>query len=152
MNELPVEWVLGAAGALTLGLLACAATMLSMLGTLRQLRADRDRNHRQQAMLKKALLELGRHQQKTGRHLQRLQNGHQRQLRALDQRLERTSRQQQDLELRDPGNVTYAHASRLVEMGAASEDLVDRCGLSQAEARLISMMHRPERDRVQGAA
>ncbi len=149
MNELPVEWVLGAAGALTLGLLVCAVTMLS---TLRQLRADRERNQRQQAMLKKALLELGRHQQKTGRHLQRLQNAHQRQLRALDQRLERTSRQQQDLELRDPGNVTYAHASRLVEMGAASEDLVDRCGLSQAEARLISMMHRPDRDPVQGAA
>jgi hypothetical protein len=147
MNELPVEWILGGAALLALGLVLCAGTLVAVLVSLRRLRRDRDVGQRQLAVMKKALLELGRHQQKTGRNLQRFQSGHRQQLQALTQRIELTRRQQQELELRDPGNVTYSHASRLVEMGAGSEDLVANCGLSEAEARLIAMMGK-QTDRV----
>lgn len=142
MNELPVEWILGGAALLALGLVLCAATLVAMLVSLRRLSRDRDAGQRQLAALKKALLELGRHQQKTGKSLQRVESGHQQ----LSRRMDLTRRQQQELEMRDIGNVTYSHASRLVEMGADSDDLVANCGLSQAEARLISMMgHKAER-------
>lgn len=147
MNELPVEWILGGAAALALGLVLCTAALVAMLVSLRRLRRDRDKQQRQLAAMKKGLLELARRQQKTARGLQRLETGQQQ----LGQRLDLTRRQQQDLEMRDPGNVTYSHASRLVEMGAGCEDLVSNCGLSQAEARLISMMGRkpePSAERV----
>lgn len=147
MNELPVEWILGGAAVLALGLVLCAGILVAMLVSLRRLRRDRDTGQRQLAAMKKALLELGRHQRKTGRSLQRIASGQQQ----LNRRVEVTRRQQQELEMRDIGNVTYSHASRLVEMGADCEDLVTNCGLSQAEARLISMMGRrtePQGERV----
>lgn len=142
MNEIPVEWILGGAAFLAFILLSCTVMMLTILVSLRRLRRDRDLNQQQLAVMKKALLELGRHQKKTGRNLQRVHTGHQQQLQSLSQRLDQTRRQQQELELRDIGNVTYSHASRLVQMGAGSDDLVANCGLSEAEARLIAMMGR----------
>ena len=54
----------------------------------------------------------------------------------LDTRLELTAGRQQEIEFRDMGSLSYAHASKLVKMGAAPEDLVSSCGLSAAEARL----------------
>lgn len=152
MNEIPVEWIVGGAALLALGLVLCAGTLVAMLVSLRRLRRDRDTGQRQLAAMKKAVLELGRHQQKTGKSLQRVESGHQQQLQSMARRIDLTRRQQQELEMRDIGNVTYTHASRLVEMGADSDDLVANCGLSQAEARLISMMgHKAERQAEQVA-
>ncbi|MDO8909120.1 MAG: DUF2802 domain-containing protein [Pseudohongiella sp.] len=59
---------------------------------------------------------------------------------ALENRLTRTVQRQQDLENKDAGSLTYEQASKLIQMGAAPEDLVKTCGLSQAEARLVSLM------------
>jgi uncharacterized protein YjcR len=58
----------------------------------------------------------------------------------LENKLTRTVQRQQDLENKDAGSLTYEQASKLIQMGAAPEDLVKTCGLSQAEARLVSLM------------
>jgi hypothetical protein len=48
----------------------------------------------------------------------------------------------QQLEQRDPNNVTFAQAAKLVGMGASVEELTQTCGLTQAEAQLMSKLHR----------
>lgn len=58
----------------------------------------------------------------------------------LEKRVTLTSRRQQELENKDAGSLTYEQASKLIQMGAAPEDLVKTCGLSQAEAKLVSLM------------
>lgn len=58
----------------------------------------------------------------------------------LEKKLTKTVQRQQDLENKDAGSLTYEQASKLIQMGAAPEDLVKTCGLSQAEARLVSLM------------
>lgn len=50
----------------------------------------------------------------------------------------------QQLEQRDPGNVTFTQAAKLVGMGASVEELTQSCGLTQAEAQLMSKLHRAE--------
>lgn len=142
MNTLPMEWLLAGAAALAGGLLVCAVALL-VLGL--RLRRERLRGQRQSAALKKALKELARHQRQTAQGLQRLGTTHDRELRGLARKVEITRRQQQDLETRDLGAATWSQASRLVEMGAGSQDLVNNCGLSEAEARLVALM-KPGRD------
>lgn len=61
-------------------------------------------------------------------------------MQALEQRVTLTARRQQELENKDAGSLTYDQASKLIQMGAAPEDLVKTCGLSQAEAKLVSLM------------
>ncbi|ATB63953.1 DUF2802 domain-containing protein [Pseudomonas mosselii] len=50
----------------------------------------------------------------------------------------------QQLEQRDPSSVTFAQAAKLVGMGASVEELTQTCGLTQAEAQLMSKLHRGE--------
>lgn len=50
----------------------------------------------------------------------------------------------QQLEQRDPHSVTFAQAAKLVGMGASVEELTQTCGLTQAEAQLMSKLHRAE--------
>ncbi|MFV3406073.1 MULTISPECIES: DUF2802 domain-containing protein [Pseudomonas] len=50
----------------------------------------------------------------------------------------------QQLEQRDPNNVTFAQAAKLVGMGASVEELTQTCGLTQAEAQLMSKLHRAD--------
>lgn len=50
----------------------------------------------------------------------------------------------QQLEQRDPNSVTFAQAAKLVVMGASVEELTQTCGLTQAEAQLMSKLHRGE--------
>jgi len=46
------------------------------------------------------------------------------------------------LEQRDPSNVTFSQAAKLVGMGASISELTETCGLTQAEAELMSKLHR----------
>ncbi|MEG0860301.1 MAG: DUF2802 domain-containing protein [Pseudomonas sp.] len=46
------------------------------------------------------------------------------------------------LEQRDPNSLSFAQAARLVGMGASVEELTQSCGLTQAEAELMSKVHR----------
>ncbi|MDZ3993152.1 DUF2802 domain-containing protein [Pseudomonas sp. Teo4] len=48
------------------------------------------------------------------------------------------------LEQRDPSNVTFTQAAKLVGMGASVAELTETCGLTQAEAELMSKLHRAE--------
>lgn len=45
------------------------------------------------------------------------------------------------LEQRDPSTLSFAQAARLVGMGASVEELTQSCGLTQAEARLMTKLH-----------
>jgi hypothetical protein len=45
------------------------------------------------------------------------------------------------LEQRDPSSLSFAQAARLVGMGASVEELTQACGLTQAEAQLMSKLH-----------
>ena len=46
------------------------------------------------------------------------------------------------LEQRDPNSLSFAQAARLVGMGASVDELTQTCGLTQAEAELMSKLHR----------
>ena len=46
------------------------------------------------------------------------------------------------LEQRDPTSLSFSQAARLVGMGASIDELTESCGLTQAEAELISKMHK----------
>ncbi|MFJ4442769.1 DUF2802 domain-containing protein [Pseudomonas sp. NPDC089422] len=48
------------------------------------------------------------------------------------------------LEQRDPNSVTFTQAAKLVGMGASVAELTETCGLTQAEAELMSKLHRSE--------
>ncbi len=50
----------------------------------------------------------------------------------------------QQLEQRDPNSVTFTQAAKLVGMGASVSELTETCGLTQAEAELMSKLHRGE--------
>ncbi|WP_033064009.1 DUF2802 domain-containing protein, partial [Pseudomonas sp. GM18] len=44
------------------------------------------------------------------------------------------------LEQRDPSSLSFAQAARLVGMGASVDELTQSCGLTQAEAELMSKL------------
>jgi len=46
------------------------------------------------------------------------------------------------LEQRDPSTLSFAQAARLVGMGASVDELTQACGLTQAEAELMSKLHK----------
>jgi hypothetical protein len=51
------------------------------------------------------------------------------------------------MEQRDPSSFSFTQAARLVGMGASVDDLTQSCGLSRAEAELISKLHQsPQTD------
>ena len=49
------------------------------------------------------------------------------------------------IEQRDPNSLSFTQAARLVGMGASVDDLTQSCGLSKAEAELISRLHQAPR-------
>ncbi len=49
------------------------------------------------------------------------------------------------LEQRDPNNVAFSQAAKLVGMGASVDDLTQSCGLSQSEAELMRKLHQSRR-------
>ncbi|MGQ7818077.1 chemotaxis protein [Pseudomonas sp. A46] len=51
------------------------------------------------------------------------------------------------LEQRDPHSLSFSQASRLVGLGASVDDLTQSCGLTQAEAELVSRLHQAGKDR-----
>ena len=46
------------------------------------------------------------------------------------------------LEQRDPTSLSFSQAARLVGLGASNDELTESCGLTQAEAELMSKMHK----------
>ena len=46
------------------------------------------------------------------------------------------------IEQRDPSSLSFAQAAKLVGMGATVDELTQSCGLTQAEAQLMSKLHK----------
>ncbi|MEO4048388.1 DUF2802 domain-containing protein [Pseudomonas sp. CAU 1711] len=51
------------------------------------------------------------------------------------------------MEQRDPSSLSFTQAARLVGMGASVDDLTHSCGLTQAEAELVSRLHQAKQQR-----
>ena len=51
------------------------------------------------------------------------------------------------IEQRDPSSLSFTQAARLVGMGASVDDLTHSCGLTQAEAELVSRLHQAQKQR-----
>ena len=49
----------------------------------------------------------------------------------------------EQLQQRDPASLSFDQAAKLVGMGASIEELTQACGLTQAEAELMSKLHQP---------
>jgi Protein of unknown function (DUF2802) len=64
---------------------------------------------------------------------------------ALERKMRRLTERQDQLELRDPMEQTYAHAIRLAQKGADVNELVENCGLARGEAELLLRIHRVQR-------
>ncbi|MNF47179.1 hypothetical protein D3C85_613780 [compost metagenome] len=47
------------------------------------------------------------------------------------------------IEQRDPSSLSFTQAARLVGLGASVDDLTQSCGLTKAEAELISKLNQP---------
>lgn len=48
------------------------------------------------------------------------------------------------IEQRDPSSLSFTQAARLVGLGASVDDLTQSCGLSKAEAELVSKLNQPK--------
>lgn len=59
----------------------------------------------------------------------------------IESKLDVSIEKQLELESRDPDEVAYSQAARLVEMGANVDDLVNSCGIGRPEAELMTLMH-----------
>ncbi len=60
----------------------------------------------------------------------------------IETKLEETIEKQLEFAQRDPDDVVYSQAARLVEMGANVDDLVHSCGIGRPEAELMTLMHK----------
>ncbi|WP_299184062.1 DUF2802 domain-containing protein [uncultured Neptuniibacter sp.] len=60
----------------------------------------------------------------------------------VEQKLNLTADKQQELENRDPSALAYNQATRLMEMGADVDDLVQNCGIGRPEAELMALLHK----------
>jgi len=63
-------------------------------------------------------------------------------LKSIEHRLNLTVEKQNELENRDPTQLAYNQAARLMEMGADVDDLVKNCGIGRPEAELMALLHR----------
>lgn len=56
---------------------------------------------------------------------------------ALEQYVSLLESKIEEMQKNDPAKVSYSEASRLVELGAGIEDLMNTCGISRPEAELV---------------
>lgn len=59
----------------------------------------------------------------------------------FDMQLKTIGARQRQMDLREPQAAPYSHAITMVKSGAAVNDLIAACGLSQGEAELIVAIH-----------
>lgn len=65
---------------------------------------------------------------------------------ALEKRVELLEALIEEIQKNDPNKVSYSEASRLVELGAGVEDLMNSCGISRPEAELVSALTESKKD------
>lgn len=119
----------------------CGCMLAISLHVLRKVQKLQERLETDMRALRGEITAVGRGAVGLGKRMQTLQ-----------QRLDTTERRQEELEYKDVGDVAITHASKLVQMGADSAELVSTCGLSKAEATLMSLMHGRNRPATRSAA
>lgn len=67
---------------------------------------------------------------------------------ALEKRVEQLESIIEEMQKNDPNKVSYSEASRLVELGAGIEDLMNSCGISRPEAELVSALTESKHDSI----
>ncbi|MDP1931991.1 MAG: DUF2802 domain-containing protein [Gammaproteobacteria bacterium] len=111
-------------------LLLAAGLFAQMLHTLRRMQQVQTRMETDMLVLRNELTAVGRGTVGLGKRVQQ-----------MHQRLQTVQHRQEDMEHKDVGNIAISHANKLVQMGVATDELISACGLSQAEASLVSLMH-----------
>ncbi len=99
------------------------------VGAMSRQRADRQALQRRISLLEQQLKVLSAGSIGVGRRLTGVS-------RELHTALERQS----ELENRDPGQLPYRQAAKLVSLGASVDELVESCGLSRGEAELLNLL------------
>lgn len=117
-------------------LLPWGITALAIALVAAQSVANRLRMNRMEAHWRKRCDDLGRelHAVSSG------SMGVGRRLVACEQSLHRMNGALEEMRLNDPLRVPYDEASKLVELGADTEDLMNSCGISRPEAELVSAL------------
>jgi len=114
----------------TLALMLSASMLFLSIHIMRKVAHLQTRLDTDMRALRGEITAIGRGAVGLGKRMKQVQEG-----------LKDTQRRQEDLEFKDVGDVAITHASKLVQMGAAADELVTTCGLSKAEATLLSLMH-----------
>lgn len=110
----------------TVLLLAMGVTTAVLLKQFRQTRQLLEQNKEQERHWQQQLIKV----------LSQMQQEQFDMRRQVNQALERES----GGDTREAGTMTYAQASQLLRMGADPAELVQSCGMSEAEARLLTLM------------
>lgn len=63
-----------------------------------------------------------------------------RKLLSLEKQITELKNSQEEMVRNDPNRVSYTEATRLVELGAEVEDLMNSCGISRPEAELVTAL------------
>jgi hypothetical protein len=66
----------------------------------------------------------------------------------IDERSRRIHERQEQLQMRDPGERTYAQAIRMVQNGATIDEIIKVCEISRGEADLLMMMHHDQNEKT----
>lgn len=95
------------------------------------------RLHRNHAKTDSVLSSLQHHLNTMNQELERERENR----KVFDMQLKAIGDRQRQMDLREPQAVPYSHAITMVKSGAAVNDLIAACGLSQGEAELIVAIH-----------
>lgn len=125
------RWLLLGAG-LLLGTLV-SLLIASLLGQRRLARIQHEQQARLDARIDKLGQKLAEYQQSNIRMGEELLS--------LREKLGQLENRQQRVEQQDVQSMPYNQASRLVQMGASTDDLMQACGLSRSEAELMLKLH-----------
>lgn len=125
------RWLLLGAG-LLLGTLA-TLLLASFLAQRRLARAQHEQQTRLDGRIDKLEQKLSEYQQSNIRMGEELLG--------LREKLGQLENRQQRVEQQDVQGMPYNQASRLVQMGASTDDLMQACGLSRSEAELMLKLH-----------
>jgi len=70
-------------------------------------------------------------------------------IREMERQLGLTVQKQSELESKDVSGFAYTQANKMLQLGAEKEQLISNCGLSQAEANLVALMHRTSKKQAE---
>lgn len=67
-------------------------------------------------------------------------------LNKVEQKVKRVLERQDQLDQREPSDRALSQASRMARQGASVEEMIATCGLVRAEAELLMLLHRAQKE------